>query len=70
MTRVYTSDVYSRLSGSMIYSEATTPQITLSSNVLLCKSSNYPSATMGAANIGGAFFIKGALGVTSASNTI
>jgi len=25
MTRVTTSDVYSRLSGSMIYSEATTP---------------------------------------------
>lgn len=38
--------------------------------MLLCKAANYASVVMGAADIGGAFFIKGALGVTSTSNTI
>ena len=42
----------------------------MTSNVLECKTANYASVALGAADIGGAFFIKGALGVTSTSNSI
>ena len=42
----------------------------MTSNVLECKAVNYASVAMGTADIGGAFFIKGALAVTSTSNTI
>ncbi len=69
MTDVVATDVTSRLSGSIIYSEATTPQILLTSNQFSCFSA-FTSIIPGPPNIGGAFFIKGALGVTSASNSI
>ncbi len=42
----------------------------MTSNDLHCKAANYATVAMGAADIGGAFYIKGALGITSMSNSI
>jgi predicted outer membrane repeat protein len=70
LTRVTASDVYSTLSGSMIYSEASTPTITLTDNVLQCKPVTYTSVAMGPPQIGGAFYIKDAVSVSSTNNNI